>query len=415
MNSQSRNISLVLLCHFISAVSTLGIAPFFSLILHQGFQQQPSMLIGFLYVLPTLLTAISAPMWGKLADKINKKSAILRAQLGLSISFFIAAFSAQHLAIFIVSLCLQGVLGGTLAAANAYLAKTVSQQKLPQILNLTQLSARCAFLIAPIVIGFLIHVHSVFSIYALLGTITFLSSILIMLYLENDEKNISMDLDKDKKGEKDKVVNKRSGNKRSSDIGASLPYGLLLLGTFVLSFSLVATFPYFLLFLNTVFDVYSTTVAGIIFAIPHAVYLLILLPCQRLQLYLRHPLKLLMISLITLSISFIYQAYTSSFVLLIILRVIMGISMTCAYISLNKLTAQLPFAQKEGRVFAWLDSFNKYGGVVAGVLAGVMFSAWGLSAPFMLAALPLLLLCAIYQLYLMVYSISSSQQHKEAI
>lgn len=409
MNSQSRNISLVLLCHFISAVSTLGIAPFFSLILHQSFQQQPSMLIGFLYVLPTLLTAISAPMWGKLADRMNKKSAILRAQLGLSISFFIAAFSAQHLAVFIVSLCLQGILGGTLAAANAYLAKTVSQQKLPQILNLTQLSARCAFLVAPIVIGFLIHVHSVFSIYALLGTITFLSSILIMIYLENDEKKISMDL------KKDKIVNKRLDNKKSPEISANLPYGLLLLGTFVLSFSLVATFPYFLFFLNTVFDVHNTTVAGIIFAIPHAVYLLILLPCQRLQLYLRHPLKLLMIALIVLSISFIYQAYTSSFVLLIILRVIMGISMTCAYISLNKLIAQLPFAQKEGRVFAWLDSFNKYGGVVAGVLAGVMFSAWGVSAPFMLAALPLLLLCAIYQLYLIVYSTSSSQQHKEAI
>lgn len=411
MNSQNRNISLVLLCHFISAVSTLGIAPFFSLILHQGFQQQPSVLIGFLYVLPTLLTAISAPMWGKLADKMNKKSAILRAQLGLSVSFFIAAFSAQHLTIFIVSLCLQGILGGTLAAANAYLAKTVSQTKLPQILNLTQLSARCAFLIAPIVIGFLIHVHSVFSIYALLGTITFISSILIMIYLENDEKNISMGLEKDKV----KVINKQLGNKKQAQISVSLPYGLLLLGSFVLSFSLVATFPYFLLFLNTTFDIHNTTVAGIIFAIPHAVYLLILLPCQRLRLYLRHPVKLLMIALIALSISFIYQAYTSSFVFLIILRIIMGISMTCAYISLNKLIAQLPFAQKEGRVFAWLDSFNKYGGVVAGVLAGVMFSAWGLSAPFMLAALSLLLLCIIYQLYLIVYSTSSSQQHKEAI
>ncbi|ODN42058.1 hypothetical protein BGC07_02680 [Piscirickettsia litoralis] len=118
-------------------------------------------------MLPTLLTAIASPLWGKFADKVNKKSALLRAQLGLSLSFLIAALSSGHLVIFIISLCLQGVLGGTLAAANAYLATTSNRNQLSNLLNLTQFSARAALLIAPIAIGFLINLFSPLSVYFL--------------------------------------------------------------------------------------------------------------------------------------------------------------------------------------------------------------------------------------------------------
>ncbi|MFT6835341.1 MAG: MFS family permease, partial [Francisellaceae bacterium] len=115
----NKTISIVLMCHFISAASTLGIAPFFSLILSTGFQKNPSILVGFIYILPTFLTALFSPVWGKIADRINKKSALLRAQSGLALSFLVAAFSRDHLWLFILSLCAQGILGGTLAAANA--------------------------------------------------------------------------------------------------------------------------------------------------------------------------------------------------------------------------------------------------------------------------------------------------------
>ena len=395
--SNNKNISLVLLCHFISATSTLGIAPFFSLILSDGFQQQPSMLIGFLYVLPTLLTALSAPFWGKIADKINKKSALLRAQFGLSISFFIASLSKDHFALFVISLCLQGLLGGTLAAANAYLAKTSSKQKLSSLLNLTQLSARCAFLIAPMLIGLLISFHSVFLIYTLLGIVTLFSTILIMRYLDNDLPKTKQNIVGTPTIQK-KQVNNLSLKKNTYPC---LPYTLLLLGNFILSLSLVASFPYFILLVEQKLHISNPTLAGFLFGLPHAMYLLFLFPCQRLYTEIKQPLYILTFSLISLALSFLWQAFTSHLELLIGLRIIMGFSMTLAYISLNSMTAQLSFAQREGQVFAWLDSFNKYGGVAAGILAGLLFAHFGVSAPLILSALVLVIFCVFYHFYLL--------------
>lgn len=77
--------------------------PFFPLILSQWLHSDVGYLAGWAYVLPTLLTALSGPWWGGLADRFGKKALLLRAQLGLAASFLLAGF-ADSVPIFLVAL-----------------------------------------------------------------------------------------------------------------------------------------------------------------------------------------------------------------------------------------------------------------------------------------------------------------------
>lgn len=379
----NRTIAIVLLCHFISAASTLGIAPFFSLILSSGFQQKPSLLIGFLYILPTLLTGLFSPMWGKIADKINKKSALLRAQFGLALSFLVAAYSIDHLWLFILSLCAQGILGGTLAAANAYLARIPSKVSLATLLNLTQFSARAAFLCAPILIGLLITFTSVFSVYFLLASITAISVIMVALFLPNDQKQGK------EKNRPEPVVHKAPISYLNSDTN-HLSYSLLLIGNFVLSMSLVATFPYFILMIDQIFEIKAGMFSGFLFGLPHGMFLILLFFLQNKLMMSSRQIWLFSFSLIVLSLSIIAQVITSNITLLILMRCLMGASMTFSYISLNTMIARIKFQKNEGAIFGWLDSFNKYGGVTAGLLAGILFSFYGAKSPFIFSSVSLI-------------------------
>ncbi|WP_162902468.1 MFS transporter [Facilibium subflavum] len=397
MNNISRHniIFCVLLCHFISALSTLGIAPFFSLILNIGFGQKPSLLIGLLYVVPSLLTAIFAPLWGRLADKINKKSALLRAQFGLSLSFLIAALSQGHLTIFIFSLCLQGILGGTLAAANAYLATSGNGYTLSKQLNMTQFSARAAFLIAPVMIGFLLHYFNIFSIYSLLAAITFVSALITARILPCDIKTATNLPQK---------ARPTPHNIPTNIYPQSLPYGLLLLGNFMLSMTLVVSFPYFILMTNTLFHIPFGSFSGLLFGLPHAIYLITLFSLQKHVIIKSQQPWIFISALIVLSLSFVAQILTYSLIPLILARCIMGIAMTISYVSLNTMIANIPFKQKEGAIFGWLDSFNKYGGVAGGIAAGILFSFFGIKSPFIFAGLTLISFCFILMGYFVIYA-----------
>ena len=160
MNTDRRRVvATIMVCHFIAAFAALGMPPFFALILDKSLHSEAAYLAGWLYVVPTFFTAISSPWWGRLADKYGKKPLLLRAQLGLAGSFLLAGF-APNAWVFFVALSLQGLLGGTFAASNAYLATVVSGPALTRSLTMMQWSARAALMIAPAGLGLLMTMES---------------------------------------------------------------------------------------------------------------------------------------------------------------------------------------------------------------------------------------------------------------
>ncbi|MBC7859854.1 MAG: MFS transporter, partial [Burkholderiaceae bacterium] len=147
-------VGTVMGCHFIAAFAALGMPPFFALILAKSLHSEAPYLAGWLYVVPTFFTAVSSPWWGRLADRYGGRPLLLRAQLGLAASFLLAGW-APNTWVFCSALLLQGLLGGTFSASNAYLAGVVRGPALTRSLTLMQWSARAALVVAPATLGWL--------------------------------------------------------------------------------------------------------------------------------------------------------------------------------------------------------------------------------------------------------------------
>lgn len=148
-----RQVHAVAACYFVASFAALGLPPYLTAIL-PGLGDQQGRWAGVLYIVPTVFSALGAPMWGRLADRYGRKRLLLRAQLGLALSFLLAG-AADSLTAFTLALVLQGFLGGTFAATNGYLAAALDGARLSRALTLMQGSARAALVAAPILVGVL--------------------------------------------------------------------------------------------------------------------------------------------------------------------------------------------------------------------------------------------------------------------
>jgi len=372
MTAHRRFIVTVMGCHFVASFAALGMPPFFALILEQSLHADTDFLVGWLYVLPIFCIAISSGWWGRLSDRYGKKRLLLRAQLGLALSFLLAGF-AENIWVFATALALQGLLGGTFSASNAYMATMMEGKALTRSLHWMQWSARAALVIAPAGLGiFLPMLDSPVELYRYLAILPLLSAIMLWHLPEGNAKKTTAD-----------------SSQSPPTVPEASPWQVYWL-QFALVFSTVVTFPYFVSQVQLAEMAASPSLAGWLFGLPHLVYLAFAIPLsRRLEAYDRLPI--LAVSFVLLLVSLLGQAWAPSLEMIAIWRLLMGIGMTTAMISLNALIAGIVRQSHAGRTFGWLESSSKWGAVLAGFAAGLVVHLFDVRSPFFIGAAVLLL------------------------
>lgn len=372
MTVRRQLIATVMGCHFVAAFAALGMPPFFTLILGQSLHADAGLLAGLLYVVPTLCTAISSPWWGRLADRYGKKRLLLRAQLGLALSFLLAGFS-ESVWVFAASLALQGLLGGTFSASNAYLATLSDGKELARCLHWMQWSARAALVAAPVGLGlFLAGLESPIELYRYLALLPLLSA-MVLWRLPESHAQATMNTPS-------------AAVVVSPEATPSQVYWL----QFALVFSTVVTFPYFVSHVQLSGMAASPALAGWLFGLPHLVYLVCAIPLsRRLEPYDRMPV--LAVALVLLLLSLLGQIWAPTLVGGVFWRLVMGLGMTTAMLSLNALIAGIVRQSHAGRTFGSLESSSKWGAVLAGIVAGLVVHLFDVRFPFFIGAAVLLL------------------------
>lgn len=356
-----RLIASVLLGHYLSAFTALGIPLYLPRILEDLAVTVPGWAIGVLYVLPTVCTAIAAPIWGKLADRHGCRLSLLRAHAGLALGFLLAGFS-ESLPLFVLALVIQGTFGGAMAASNAYLATQLTGEGLSRALNWTQYSARLAMLTAPVVIGLLATRGLGIELYRYLTWLPLLA-LLLILPLPADAPRLL------------------SSTSKTPPAG-ELPNDMwrLLCVQFLFSFSMVVTFPYFVLYGESV-GVESDAMIGLLYSLPHLVYLLALPWAQQ------RVGNALVPGLALLALSNLLQFMVQQAELLMLLRLIGGLGMLLCFVGLHRCLSQRRQQGASGRLFGWYDASGKWAGALAGVAAGLVTHAHGVASPFLVACL----------------------------
>lgn len=358
---------IVMACHFIAAFAALGMPPFFTLILDKSLHSDAAYLAGWLYVAPTFFAAISSPWWGKWADRLGKKPLLIRAQLGLAASFLLAGFATRTWE-FILALVLQGVLGGTFAASNAYLAAIANGPVLVRSLTAMQWSARAALVLAPVSLGLLVmNVQSPIELYRYLALLP-LSAALLMARLPAAASGEDM-------------PRSQEALARPKATTPNQVYAL----QFAFVFATVITFPYFISHIEDHFPSLTTGAAGLLFGLPHLVYLFAAAALGR-RFGDGGGLTVLAAAFGVLALSLVGQAQASSLPDLIGWRLLMGVAMTVGFIRLHALVVGVVRRAEAGRIFGRLESGAKWGAVTGGLFAGLAVDVYGYSAPFLVGA-----------------------------
>ncbi|MEX1827429.1 MFS transporter [Luteibacter sp. CQ10] len=356
----------VLAAHYLAAFTALGMPVFMPRVLAQLAPHAPAWLAGALYVLPTICTALTATAWGRLADRYGRRLSLLRAQAGLALGFTLAGF-APNLAWFVVALVIQGTCGGSLAAANAYLAtqfgREETQGSLARALDWTQFSARLAMVSAPALLGLAMGWGAAQDLYRYLALLP-LAAFVVTLALPKDPPSAAS------------VTVTRVAP-------AWRDWSGLLTVQFLFCFAMVVTFPYFVPYAERLGIAHDAT-AGLLYSLPHLVYL-VALPWWRGSTV--SPQRPLLIGLAMFSVACLIQAWTNTVPWIAPARCLYGAGMLLVIGGLNRALGARAGGGNAGHVFGLFDACGKWAGALGGLAAGGLVSRIDLSAPFVAATL----------------------------
>ncbi|WP_115528696.1 MULTISPECIES: MFS transporter [Xanthomonas] len=365
-----RILAPVLAAHYLAAFTALGMPLFLPQVLAELAPTAAVGWSGVLYVLPTLCTALTASTWGRLADRYGRKRSLLRAQLGLALGFAIAGF-APSLTWLVVGLIVQGTCGGSLAAANAYLASQPQAGPLARALDWTQYSARLAMVSAPALLGLALALGPAQSLYRALALLPLLAFALTWR-LPADQPNARP---------------RAAATSSSATEPATRPlattaslWPALLLAQFLFCFAMVVTFPYFIPY-ALARGAGHDALAGLLYSLPHLVYLVVLPWWRR-----GDGEAWLIPGLLLFALACLWQALLHDAVALAVARLLFGVGMLFGLRGLNRSLALVASGQGAGRLFGRFDACGKWAGVAAGAAAGALAQAAGPALPFLAAA-----------------------------
>nr|WP_051055714.1 MFS transporter [Kitasatospora sp. SID7827] len=361
-----RQVHAVAACYFVASFAALGLPPYLTEIL-PALGDPEGRWAGLLYIVPTVFSALGAPLWGRLADRFGRKRLLLRAQLGLTVSFLLAG-AANSLPAFTAALVLQGFLGGTFAATNGYLGAALRGTELSRALTLMQGSARAALVAAPVLVGALspwVGPHRQYLLMAVLP----LAAAVLLAFLPEPARPAGAGAD----GGRVAAAGQPAGLLR-----------LLYLFEFAFVFATIVSFPYLIALVERRLPGVSGTVSGVLFALPHLVYLLTAGRVHRL--FHHRPRTGLFTAFVLVGLGLAGHGAAQGLpglVLpgLVLARAVLGAGMTLGLVCLSVLAAAAAEGRPPGRMFGTLELVSKGGAVAAGAVAAAVNGAFGPTAP----------------------------------
>jgi MFS family permease len=369
-----RQVHAIAGCYFVASFATLGLPPYFTEVLPE-LGDRTGRWAGLLYVVPTIFGALGAPVWGRLADRFGRKRLLLRAQLGLSLSFLLAGW-ADSLPAFTAALVVQGILGGTFAATNGYLGAALNGLALSKALTLTQAGARASLVFAPIAVGSLSHWLSPHRQYTLLAVLPFAAALMLLTLPEPGRGRPNPDPERDPAPDR---TPDRDSAKRSSQSLRAL-YAL----EFSFAFSTVISFPYLISLVDERLPGVSTAVSGLLFALPHLCYLVAAVAVH--AVFHARPRLGLGLGFTCIALGLAGHGLAGSLLAFTVVRLVLGAGLTLGLVCLSVLAADRANGRAPGGLFGTLEFFSKVGAVAAGVAAAAGSSWFGPTAPMLTGA-----------------------------
>ncbi len=186
MEGWNRTLWVSWITQILAQIGFSFIYPFLPLyVQHLGVHDQHAILIwsGFLFGSTTVAMAVSAPIWGALADRFGRKLMVLRA-MGCGAGLAFLMLLTQNPAELMVVRILQGVFTGSVAASQALVAGAVPRERLGFAMGLMQMAVFTGSSIGPLVGGQLVDRVGFQLTFLIAASLLALATVLTWLYVE---------------------------------------------------------------------------------------------------------------------------------------------------------------------------------------------------------------------------------------
>lgn len=155
MTSWKRTLYIVFFAQLVSAVGFSVMFPFLPLYVQELGSQTGTSIefwIGMVFSAQALTMMVASPMWGSVADRYGRKLMVERAMFGGTIIMFLMAFarSAEEL---VLLRALQGIITGTVPAANALVAAAVPRERSGYAMGMLQMGFWAGIAVGPFIGG----------------------------------------------------------------------------------------------------------------------------------------------------------------------------------------------------------------------------------------------------------------------
>ena len=116
----------------------------------------PDAVAGTLITTGALCATIASPFWGRLSDRAGRKRALLGSQIAAFTGYVLLAV-AGNLTLLFVSRIVEGLGGGNLGVASAYISDVTTEEERPRALALATAAFGAGFFVGPVLGGALAH------------------------------------------------------------------------------------------------------------------------------------------------------------------------------------------------------------------------------------------------------------------
>lgn len=143
--------------------------------------------IGFLLASYSVFQFIASPVLGRLSDKYGRKPILAISLFGTAIGYLMIAF-APNLFIVFLSRVIDGITGGNISVAQAYIADITKGKERTKAMGLIGAAFGLGFIFGPLIGGLLSAYYGFAVPYIFAAILAFLNAILIMIILPESEK-----------------------------------------------------------------------------------------------------------------------------------------------------------------------------------------------------------------------------------
>jgi DHA1 family multidrug resistance protein-like MFS transporter len=387
-----RTLYIMFIAQLMVAVGFSSIFPFLPLYVEQlgsttGLNIE--ILAGLVYSGQAFAMMFSAPIWGTLADRYGRKLMVERSMFGGAVILLMMAFvtSAEQLVALRV---LQGLVTGTIAAANALVASITPRKQIGYAMGMLQVGFGAGIAVGPMVGGTIADAYGYRPAFYITAVMLFLAGILVWLGVKENFAPV-------------KITTERSPGlvKQWGQIigtrGVKATFGLRFLSSMA-RMVIMPIVPLFVLELMP--DTHSVnTFTGFLMGLNSAATTVSAIYLGRLGDRIGHR-RVITVSLFACTLLYLPQGLVAEGWHLLIFQVLVGVALGGIIPTISALLAQFIRSGEEGSAYGLDNSINAGGRSIAPLLGGAVAVWFGMRATFTVTGVLFLLTTIMALLFL---------------